>query len=726
MFKEDHLSFRQRKYMKVKNIIGRALGGIGLVVLSPVYLAIIVAIKKEDGITAPVFFSQKRVGIHKEYFNLYKFRSMRTDTPHDKPTHLLENPDQYITKVGHFLRKSSLDELPQLWNIARGDMAVIGPRPALWNQDDLIAERDKYGANDVKPGLTGWAQINGRDELEIPVKARLDGEYVKKMGPLMDIRCFIGTVFSVLRSDGVVEGGTGAKKKLMVITNHSYMLWQFRRELIEKLMEDYDVIISTPFVGHEDDFKAMGCTMIETDVDRRGINPKTDMKLYLTYRRLLKEHHPDMVVTYSIKPNVYAGYACRQMRIPYCVNVQGLGTAFQKKGLREIVIRMYKTALKKAKTVYFENKGNAKVFLQEQIIRREQMCLLKGAGVNLKYYTYQKYPENDKVHFLYLGRIMKEKGMDELFYAAKELQRKEVPFVLDLVGFFEDEYKEKIDKLVDAGIAVFHGFQEDPRPYYAMADCVVLPSYHEGMSNVLLVGTDSRDPDADRGRSDSMMMVSFNKKEGKSTAISFLRDSLVDIDGHGKSRLGHTYAYGGVGLTINTINKTYDLDIQNYITISFDDLVNVIDEIGGVTVFISEEEAAYYRENGMPDIQAGDVTLTGSQALAHARNRTLGNDFERTRRQRSVMYGIYRKIMEKKDPSALLPLINYAVNHVKTNMSVSEMYSMAKDVLSVDDLKMQQTCIPQDGTYTDITYEGMQVLKVDFDANKKKIEQLLY
>ena len=190
--------------------------------------------------------------------------------------------------------------------------------------------------------------------------------------------------------------------------------------------------------------------------------------------------------------------------------------------------------------------------------------------------------------------------------------------------------------------------------------------------NVLLVGTDSRDPDADRGRSDSMMMVSFNKKEGKSTAISFLRDSLVDIDGHGKSRLGHTYAYGGVGLTINTINKTYDLDIQNYITISFDDLVNVIDEIGGVTVFISEEEAAYYRENGMPDIQAGDVTLTGSQALAHARNRTLGNDFERTRRQRSVMYGIYRKIMEKKDPSALLPLINYAVNHVRTNMSIGD------------------------------------------------------
>ncbi|MGN0393560.1 MAG: sugar transferase [Bariatricus sp.] len=199
--------------MKMKNIIDRILGGIGLVVLSPVYLGIILAIKAEDGIKAPVFFSQKRIGIHKTYFQLYKFRSMKVDTPHDQPTHLLENPEQYITKVGHFLRKTSLDELPQLWNIVKGDMAVIGPRPALWNQDDLIAERDQYGANDVKPGLTGWAQINGRDELEIEYKAKLDGDYIRKMGPLMDIRCFFGTIFSVLRSDGVVEGGTGAMKK---------------------------------------------------------------------------------------------------------------------------------------------------------------------------------------------------------------------------------------------------------------------------------------------------------------------------------------------------------------------------------------------------------------------------------------------------------------------------------------------------------------------------------
>ena len=221
----------------------------------------------------------------------------------------------------------------------------------------------------------------------------------------------------------------------------------------------------------------------------------------------------------------------------------------------------------------------------------------------------------------------------------------------------------------------------------------------EDVFNVLLVGTDSRDPNSDMGRSDSMMLVSFNKSKNKSTVVSFLRDSLVDIDGYGKSRLGHTYAYGGIGLTINTINKTYDLDIQNYITIDFENLVSIIDEIGGVKVFITEEEAEYYRQNGMPDIQSGDMTLTGSQALAHARNRTLGSDFERTRRQRSVMYGIYRQIMAEKDASAILPLINYCMNHVKTNMSVTEIYDLAKQVLAIDNLRMQQASMPTEGAY---------------------------
>lgn len=276
-------------------------------------------------------------------------------------------------------------------------------------------------------------------------------------------------------------------KKTLVITNHSYMLWQFRRELIQELMKDGEVVISTPFVGHEDDFASMGCRMIETAVDRRGINPATDFQLYRKYVKILKTERPDQVITYSIKPNVYAGYACRRLHIPYCVNVQGLGTAFQKAGLAQIVTWMYKIALKDAKTVFFENERNAKVFTDKNIISETQKCVLRGAGINLDYYEYQPYPENDAVHFLYLGRIMKEKGMDELFGAIRKLHEEYgEKVVLDLVGFFEDEYKEMTEKLVEDGIAVFHGFQEDPRPYYAKADCVVLPSYHEGMSNVLL------------------------------------------------------------------------------------------------------------------------------------------------------------------------------------------------------------------------------------------------
>ena len=183
----------------------------GLVVLSPVFLAIFIAIKIDD--PGPILFTQKRTGKNKQYFKLHKFRSMKMCTPHDKPTHMLENPEQYITRVGRFLRGHSLDELPQIWDIFIGNMSVIGPRPGLWNQDLLTAERDKYGANDVRPGLTGWAQINGRDELEIPEKAKLDGEYCEKLSLGMDLKCFFGSVGVFGGDDSVVEGGTGEMAK---------------------------------------------------------------------------------------------------------------------------------------------------------------------------------------------------------------------------------------------------------------------------------------------------------------------------------------------------------------------------------------------------------------------------------------------------------------------------------------------------------------------------------
>ena len=200
----------------IKRIIDFVLSSVGIIILTPFWIILAIAIKIDD--PGPVFFKQKRIAKDGKdgtvrYFNIYKYRSMKTSTPKDMPTHMLKNPEQYITKVGKFLRKTSLDELPQIFNIWSGKMAIVGPRPALWNQTDLYDERAKYGANSVRPGLTGWAQINGRDELEIEDKARLDGDYVKKLSFAMDLRCFFGTFLSVLRQEGVVEGGTGELKK---------------------------------------------------------------------------------------------------------------------------------------------------------------------------------------------------------------------------------------------------------------------------------------------------------------------------------------------------------------------------------------------------------------------------------------------------------------------------------------------------------------------------------
>ncbi len=195
----------------LKRGIDFLLSLVGIIVLSPILLILCIAIKIDS--KGPVIFKQKRVGKNKSRFYIYKFRTMKVDTPQETPTHLLSNPDFFITRVGKFLRKTSLDELPQLFNILKGDMAVIGPRPALWNQYDLIEERDKYHANDIRPGLTGLAQISGRDELEIDYKARLDGQYTANITPWMDLKCFFGTIISVFKSDGVVEGGTGSVKK---------------------------------------------------------------------------------------------------------------------------------------------------------------------------------------------------------------------------------------------------------------------------------------------------------------------------------------------------------------------------------------------------------------------------------------------------------------------------------------------------------------------------------
>ena len=273
------------------------------------------------------------------------------------------------------------------------------------------------------------------------------------------------------------------KRKILILTNHSYMLWQFRRELIEELMQTSTVYLGMPFVGHEEDFKEMGARCIRINLERRGRDPLKDIRLFRTYRAILDKIRPDLVITYSIKPNIYGGLACRIRKIPYFSNVQGLGTAFQTRPLSDLVTQMYKTGLRGARKVFFENTENAREFENRKIVSADRQVLLNGAGINLQHFAYQEYPDNEIFHFLYLGRIMREKGMDELFTAIEQLEGNRI---LDLVGFYEDEYEDRVKKLEERGLVRFHGFQADPRPYYAMADCIVMPSYHEGMSNVNL------------------------------------------------------------------------------------------------------------------------------------------------------------------------------------------------------------------------------------------------
>ena len=471
-----------------KRAIDILLSLCGLVVLLPLFLIISMMVKIDS--PGPVFFTQRRIGKDKEEFLIYKFRSMRTDAPKDVPTHLLQNTDRHITRFGSFLRKTSLDELPQLINILRGDMSIVGPRPALYNQYDLIEAREKYGANALVPGLTGWAQIKGRDELPIFRKAALDGYYANHLSFYMDLKCFLGTIPAVLLRKGIVEGVHNEKKKILIITNHSYMLYRFRLELIEKLAEDYEVVLSMPFVGHEEDFQKLGFRCIETKLERRGMNPTKDFSLIREYEHQLREINPDLAITYSIKPNIYAGWLCGRNGIPYVPVIQGLGSAFEDPNIEKLVSFMYKHALMDASVVFFENSADASFFQNKKLVSSDKVKVLPGAGVNLKIYDYRQYPENNVFRFAYIGRIMREKGIGELFAACEDLRNRGYQFILDFVGFYEDEneedYRNEIERQVIRGQADDRGFKEDPRPYYEIADCVVMPSYHEGMSNVLL------------------------------------------------------------------------------------------------------------------------------------------------------------------------------------------------------------------------------------------------
>lgn len=277
--------------------------------------------------------------------------------------------------------------------------------------------------------------------------------------------------------------------RILILANNDMGLYKFRKELIEELLsQGNDVYISLPNGKLVQPLIDMGCKFIDTFVDRRGMNPIKDLRLLLNYLNVLNNVKPDIVVTYTIKPNIYGGIGCRIKQIPYAINITGLGTAFQREGLfKKVIVQLYKLTCRKAKVVFFENTENQNKFISNKILDITRACVLNGAGVNLEEYEFHNYPSNNKeLKFLFIGRIMKEKGIDELLAAAKRIKNEYKNVVFDIVGPLEEDYSGELKKLQDQGIVCFHGYQADVKPLIESAHCFILPSYHEGMANTLL------------------------------------------------------------------------------------------------------------------------------------------------------------------------------------------------------------------------------------------------
>lgn len=286
-------------------------------------------------------------------------------------------------------------------------------------------------------------------------------------------------------------------KRILVLANFDMGLYKFRKALLQELIRlENEVYIALPNGEFIPELEKIGCHFVETEVDRRGMNPLHDIGLYRQYRKILKKLKPDLVIGYTIKPNVYGGFACRMATIPFAANITGLGSAIEGGGvLQKLVFAMYKAGLAKAKVVFFENEGNREVLVNAGVVKKEQTHVLCGAGIDTDEYPLLPYPQGNPIHFLFVGRIMKEKGVDELFEAMTRLKAEYGDdVVLDVVGMFEEAYQEKIEQLQNDGIIAFHGYQQDVKPFYEKAHCVVLPSYHEGMSNVLLEAASSGRP----------------------------------------------------------------------------------------------------------------------------------------------------------------------------------------------------------------------------------------
>lgn len=524
-----------------KRFMDILLSGLAIIILAFPMLIVSIIIKIDS--PGPVLFRQKRVGRRKKYFTILKFRSMPVSAPHDTPTHELENADSLLSRWQRFMRRSSIDELPQLFNIFIGQMSIIGPRPALWNQYDLIEERDKYGANDVRPGLTGWAQINGRDELEIAEKARLDGEYVHKLSFGFDCKCFFGTIGKVLHHDGVVEGGTGemhkseAKnaapsdmsevaatvtgqssetaaaeqpekqaessalpdadqrnetekaafgKKIMLICVSSQNVLTFRKELIGSLQNAGCEVSVVCFDDvYREKMEPLGVDFISVGDSNRSTNPLKVLALKKKYRAIIESKKPDVVFAFAMKPNALGVPAAKKAGVKEIYSmVEGAGDVFINNSLKWKLIRiyvshLYKKAFKISRKVIFLNEDDKKEFISRKLVKQNKCEIINGIGVDVNKFAFK--PMTNDANFLMVARMLKTKGVFEYCEAARMVKEVRPQAVFGYVGGEGTVTLDDIKSYIDDGSVTYYGTTDDVRPYYENCTAFVLPSYREGM-----------------------------------------------------------------------------------------------------------------------------------------------------------------------------------------------------------------------------------------------------
>lgn len=546
---------RNRPYLIFKRVMDIILALVALFIIAIPMLIVFLIVYIDD--PGNVIFAQYRVGRGGRRFKLYKLRTMRRDTPKYMSTSEVDDPNRYITRVGHILRRLSIDELPQLINVLKGDMSIVGPRPLISDEHEIHDLRMKFGVYKIRPGLTGLAQIRGRDMVTPADKVRWDVRYLEEFGFWTDVKIVLSTIPKIIGGNGFAEGFRNSANekegnqalKITLIANDTTFIYNLRREVLAKLVEEgHQVTVLCQFLSHREALEQIGCRLYDIPIGRRSTNPFADLKLLSRFFQILSTIKPDFVFTNNIKPNVYAGIVCRALGIKYIPNITGLGTAVENPGkLQFLATRLYKYGVAGADNIFFQNEENVRFFEQHNMMpKNAHVCLLPGSGVNLQAHPELPYLPGEVVHFLFVARLLKEKGIELYLSAAKRIAQDHPNVMFHICGGCDDpKYLEAVKEAEKTGYIQYHGEQKDMRPYFQMAHCVVHPSYYpEGMSNVLLEAAASGRPVIATDRSGCRETVDAGKTgylipiKDEDALVAALEDFL-NLTWEQRAELGH-------------------------------------------------------------------------------------------------------------------------------------------------------------------------------------------